>query len=67
MSIYYLKDENLNTVYPNETFESFDEALKRARILTKERPMRKIEIIKSMGLVSYIQTITGEHEEIFFN
>ncbi len=67
MSIYYLKDEHQNSVIPNEKFESFDEAVKKARVMTKERPLLKIEIIKSMGLVSYIETITGEHEEIFFN
>lgn len=67
MSIYYLKDANQFHVYPNEIFESFDEAVKKARILTKERPSRKIEIIKSMGIVEYVTTTTGEHTETFFN
>ena len=67
MSIYYLKDADQLYIYPNETFESFDEAVKKARILTKERPLRKIEIIKSMGIVEYVTITTGEHIEAFFN
>jgi len=67
MSIYYLKDEHQNSVIPNEKFESFDEAVKKARVMTKERPLLKIEIIKSMGIIEYVEKKTGEYTEIFFN
>jgi hypothetical protein len=67
MSIYYLKDANQNKILNFPDFEKLDEALIAARRWTKKYPRMKIEVLKSIGLVSNIETTTGEHEEIFFN
>jgi len=67
MSIYYLKDAHQFHFYPNEIFETFDDAVKKARELTQDRPNRQIEIIKSMGIIEYVEKKTGEHTETFFN
>jgi hypothetical protein len=74
MSIYYLKlgaklKTGKETPFTTEVIEYYnlDDALEDARKMTKSNPNTKIEIVKSMGLVSYITTTTGEHEEIFFN
>lgn len=67
MKTYYLIEINQFHIYTNSIFESLDEAVKKARMLTKASPNRQIAIVKTIGLVSYITTTTGEHEEIFFN
>jgi hypothetical protein len=67
MSIYYLKDANQNKILNLPNFEKLDEALIEARKWTKKYPRMKIEVLKCMGLVQFIETQTGEHEEIFFN
>ena len=67
MSIYYLKPTGNTHNLQDKKFDTLDEALFAAKVMTKKFPNVKIEILKCMGLVSYIETTTGEHEEIFFN
>jgi hypothetical protein len=75
MSIYYLKlgsklkTGKETTPFTPEVIEYYnlDDALEDARKMTRTNPNTKIEIVKCMGLISYIETKTGEHEEIFFN
>jgi hypothetical protein len=67
MSIYYLLDVEQMYFYTNSVFESLDEAVKKAKMLTKANPTRRITIVKSMGVITYVTKTTGEHEEIFFN
>jgi len=74
MSIYYLKlgaklKTGKETPFTPEVIEYYnlDDALEDARKMTRTNPNTKIEIVKCMGLVSYIETKTGEYEEIFFN
>ena len=67
MSIYYLRNISNNLILEDKNFETLDEALNSAKVLTKKNPKLKIEILKCMGMITYIETITGEHEEIFFN
>lgn len=67
MSIYYLKSTKNNINLQEKKYDTLDEALYAAKVITRKFPNVKIEILKCMGLVSYIETVTGEHEEVFFN
>ena len=60
MSSYYLKSIVSNTFIVNDEFNTLDEAIKKARELTKETPIGKIFIIKSIAIIE-------KHTEIFFN
>jgi hypothetical protein len=60
MSSYYLKSIVSNTFIVNDEFNTLDEAIKKARELTKETPIGKIVIIKSIAIIE-------KHTEIFYN
>jgi hypothetical protein len=71
MSIYYLKNDtkllSLKGFSVPVEFETLSEAISYAKEIAKENPNKEIEIIKTMGLITYLQMTTGEYEEIFFN
>ena len=74
MSIYYLKTGSKlrtgnETPFTTEVIEFYnlDEALNEARKITKLNPNNQVEIVKCMGIVTYIETKAGEHEEVLFN
>lgn len=71
MSIYYLKSkEKLSSLkgfsVPVE-FDKLNDAINFAKEIAKENPNNEIEIIKTIGLITYLETKTNEYEEIFFN
>ena len=71
MSIYYLKNDkkllSLKGFTVPVEFETLPEAIDFAKEIAKENPNNEIEIIKTIGLITYIQTNVSEFEEIFFN
>jgi hypothetical protein len=71
MSIYYLKDDkkllSLKGFTVPVEFETLHEAIDYAKEIAKENPNKEIEIIKTIGLITFIQTNVSEFEEIFFN
>jgi hypothetical protein len=71
MSIYYLKDEkkllSLKGFSVPVEFDTLSEAISYAKEIAKENPNNEIEIIKTIGLITYLETTTAEYEEIFFN
>lgn len=74
MSTYYLKTgiklrlENGDKPFTTEVVEYYnlDRAIEEARKVSKLNPNIKIEILKCMGTISYVQTITGEYQENIF-
>ena len=67
MSIYYLKSIETNHLLVKDEFTTLEEAIKKARQLTKESPLTKIAIVKTIAIIEFNGISTGEHEEIFFN
>jgi hypothetical protein len=72
--IYYLKTgvklrlQNGDKAFTTEVVEyyNFDDAIDAARKVSKLNPNIKIEILKCMGTISYVQTLTGEYQENIF-
>jgi hypothetical protein len=67
MSNYYLKSIETNHLLVKDEFTTLDEAIKKARELTKESPLNKISIVKTIAIIEFKGISTGEHEEKFFN
>jgi hypothetical protein len=67
MSTYYLKSISSNIILTDDIFNTLDEAIIKARQLTKETPLDKISILKSIAVIQFSGIGTGEHEEVFFN
>jgi hypothetical protein len=47
-------------------YYNLDDAIDAAKIVSKLNPNIKIEILKCMGTISYVQTTTGEYQENIF-
>ena len=51
MSNYYLKSIETNHLLVKDEFTTLDEAIKKARELTKESPLNKIAIVKTIAII----------------
>jgi hypothetical protein len=67
MSYYYLISIATNHYIISDAFITLNDAIIKARQLTKESPLTKIAIVKTIAIIEFNGISTGEHEEIFFN